>query len=154
MIVITRHGQADSPAYSDRNRRLTEKGRADAAARGRQLASSGRGHFDIAMVSPYIRALETLDELKGSLEIGHVQITDELVPNASSEVSDFLRYLDESGKHVLAVTHMPLAGLLVNDLCGPAAMGTFDPGDYYVLEKKPGSELYSVTCTTNSFSLM
>ncbi|MBQ8707414.1 MAG: phosphohistidine phosphatase SixA [Succinivibrionaceae bacterium] len=153
MIVIVRHGHAEAAAVSDRNRLLTDRGMVVVRQRAEDMKKRCAA-FDVTLASPYMRALQTLDLIKETVDPGKVQITDELEPDAPAQVADFLRYLDEEGKNVLAVSHMPLVCNLVAELSGPVGMGVFDPGDFYVLEKKPGENLYKVTYTTNSFSLM
>lgn len=153
MIVIVRHGQAEAAALSDRNRLLTEKGKASVEKRAEELAGKCR-NFREVLVSPYLRTLQTFDILKPLLDVGRVQITDELVPNASPSIADYIRYADGQGGNVLVVSHMPLVSGIVSELCGPSAFSAFDPGDFYLLDRKEDEVLYKVIYTTNSFSLM
>jgi phosphohistidine phosphatase len=153
MIVIVRHGQAESAALSDRNRLLTEQGRTGVRLRAADLAARCPA-FRITLVSPYLRTLQTLDILKEFLDIGTVQITDELVPNASADVADYMSCEDGLGGNVLVVSHMPLVSSLVSELCGPSVFGTFDPGDFYMLDRQDDDPEYKVIYSTNSFSLM
>lgn len=65
-IVIMRHGEAESCVSSDEQRHLTEQGREQALMAGQSLVASG--FFpDQLWVSPYIRALQTIDGAVRSL---------------------------------------------------------------------------------------
>lgn len=61
-LVLVRHAKAEAAAPSDHERRLTDRGRADAAEAGRWLAGAGVVP-DHALVSDAARAVETWEEL-------------------------------------------------------------------------------------------
>jgi len=67
-LILFRHAktEARSPSGDDASRRLTERGRDEAALMGRVLAEAG---FlpDLALVSPAVRARETWEALAASL---------------------------------------------------------------------------------------
>ena len=60
-LLLVRHAEAAAPASEgDSQRRLTAQGRADAARMGAYFRASGLV-FDLALVSPALRARDTLD---------------------------------------------------------------------------------------------
>ena len=61
-LVIVRHAKAEAQGPTDHERRLADRGRADARAGGAWLAATGI-RPDLALVSSARRALETYDAL-------------------------------------------------------------------------------------------
>ena len=68
MIVIVRHGTAQCNCDSDFNRRLTADGIADVRKRAEYLRLQNIT-FDLVMVSPYIRTLQTLEIIREAVGI-------------------------------------------------------------------------------------
>jgi phosphohistidine phosphatase len=131
-LVVLRHAKAESFAPDDAARRLTDRGRADAAARGRWLAERA-GELDLALVSTATRARETWELAAGELPAPPELRLDEGLYNASPDaVLDLLRALPESVGSVVYVGHNPTAAslaLLLHDGSGdPAAFDTLSGG--------------------------
>ena len=61
-IMLTRHGKADPLVNPDSQRRLTERGRAQAQSIGRQLHASELDP-DVIFCSPAVRARETAQQM-------------------------------------------------------------------------------------------
>lgn len=125
-LVVLRHAKAETFALDDAARHLTERGRADAEARGRWLAAHV-GRPDLALVSSAVRTRETWDlvaaELDGEVEARH---EDALYGASPDAVLDLLRDLPESVATVVYVGHNPTAAslaLLLDD--GSAAPEAF-----------------------------
>lgn len=135
MIVLMRHAEA-GPALHDADRRLTEAGIRAAADKAMRIKQFAQG-FDVALVSPYFRALETLDAVISEIPSAETQVTAELVPDASPNIGDFLAYLDSVGNKVLAVTHQPLISIVAEYLAPGSSLG-FAPSDFCVLEREDG----------------
>lgn len=110
-VWILRHGQAESSAASDAERRLTDAGRAEVAGMAEQLA----GHaLEAIIASPYRRAQQTAELMRQQLGVRRSIITvDWLTPD-----SDPLAVLDELADRVegevLLVSHQPLVGQLLS----------------------------------------
>lgn len=124
-LFLLRHGNAESSAATDRDRRLSAEGREElhsVLTRCRhELASVER-----VLVSPYVRAQQTYE------------IARQYLPQISAAQQETVGFLKPSGnpraviewaheaadKSVLLVTHQPLVGTLLDELCG------FEPGLY------------------------
>jgi phosphohistidine phosphatase len=81
--------------------------------------------IDRVLVSPFLRAQQTWEAIQTCLPVP-VQIEDvhDLVPYGRSEVvTDYLRALDD--EYVLIISHLPLVGYIVNDLCANAVPPMF-----------------------------
>ena len=124
-IFVMRHGQAVPEASTDALRPLTEQGREDASLMARWLAPQV-SPFDLVLVSPYVRAQQTWQQLSKHLSAAQVETCDQLTPNCDADVaaSIILAYGDAyPNGNVLVISHMPIVGYLVESLCS----GTMAP---------------------------
>ncbi len=137
-LILMRHAEAERAAGSgrDRDRVLSARGQADAAAMGRALASRGM-RPDLAVVSPAARTRQTWDLLHDAF--GDVQVRDdEPLYNGGS---DILRHYVEAGEDeagcLMVVAHNPGVHLLaveylIESAASPAVLdrmsGGFPPG--------------------------
>lgn len=122
-IFIMRHGQAAAEASSDALRPLTVQGRDETCLMAQWLAAQVP-KFDRVLVSPYLRATQTWQQLSNYIVGTQVEICDELVPNADADIaaSLLLAYGDlHPDGNLLVVSHMPIVGFLVESL-SPATM--------------------------------
>lgn len=120
-VLIMRHGEACPHAESDAARCLTERGRAQTAQMTIWLKNK-ISHIDRVLVSPYTRAQQTLDVIKYRFplsEESEIDVLSELTPGGDSALAvDYLMALAKNGvESVLVVSHLPLVGYLVADLC-------------------------------------
>lgn len=126
-LYIFRHGQAESSAPSDAERALTKRGQQDVANMIAQAEDELVG-LDQIWVSPYLRAQQTAQIVISELELGSMPVTTELlVPESQpAELYEQLQLCDADA--LLLVSHQPLVGHLLEDLCGAEAgrypMGT------------------------------
>lgn len=126
-LFILRHGQAEAHASSDFERRLTDKGRADVASMAQRFKSELQT-LDELWVSPLVRAQQSAQALLAEVGASPQLITTEvLVPEA--DLNRLYQLLNRSEvSSLLLVSHQPLVGDVVNDLCGTEpgyhAMGT------------------------------
>lgn len=112
-----RHGEAGFSASSDANRTLTPRGNEQAIIAG-QFLYEQHFAFDLALVSPYVRAQQTLNGLATKVQIAKRQTLADLVPGGNpnqviATLSEQLTGLD----NIIIVSHLPLVGYLVNELC-------------------------------------
>lgn len=114
-----RHGNATLRAPSDAERPLTVQGKEESD----QIAGWLSQHEsvpDYVLVSPYLRARETLERVRQTLKLSDQhEVMPELTPggNAAS-VIDYLMVLASKGIHsLLIVSHLPLVDELVAGLC-------------------------------------
>lgn len=124
-IFVMRHGQAVPEALNDALRPLTEQGKDEVTLMARWLASDIT-QFDLVLVSPYVRAQQTWQQVSKYLSGTLVETCDQLTPNCDADVaaSIILAYGDKhSNGNVLVISHMPIVGYLVESLCS----GTLAP---------------------------
>ncbi|MDP2560183.1 phosphohistidine phosphatase SixA [Psychrobium sp. 1_MG-2023] len=127
-LYIMRHGQAQPIAQTDKQRSLTDTGREESINMAKWLALT-ESQFDLTFVSPYHRAQETFDLVSQEFEQAQQHLVlDELTPNSSPEScgDTLLAYCAQiKAKSALVVSHLPLVGLLVADLCAGSMMPSF-----------------------------
>lgn len=117
-VCIMRHGEAGFSASSDSSRTLTDYGIIQSNQAGIWLKQQDY-QFDFGLVSPYLRAQQTLTELSSHVHVEKVGTNQFLVPGGSpSHIVDVLTLLLADGvDNVIVVSHLPLVGYLVNELC-------------------------------------
>ncbi|WP_052285708.1 phosphohistidine phosphatase SixA [Kluyvera genomosp. 1] len=118
-VFIMRHGDAALDAASDSVRPLTGCG----CDESRQMATWLKGQkVDISriLVSPYLRAEQTLEVVGECMNLPkEVDVLQELTPCGDiGLVSAYLHALANEGTpSVLVISHLPLVGYLVAELC-------------------------------------
>jgi phosphohistidine phosphatase len=118
-VFIMRHGDAALDAASDSVRPLTHCG----CDESRQMATWLKGQkvdIERVLVSPYLRAEQTLDVVRETLSgLSQVEVMPELTPCGDpAMVSAWLQTLANEGvSSVLVISHLPLVGYLVSELC-------------------------------------
>lgn len=121
-IFIMRHAEAEMMAQSDKTRQLTERGLQQSLKQGEWLFSV-MPDFDKIIVSPYTRATSTFEQINSVYDqkLGEkLEIWDGITPYGNPElVSDYLAALsDQNIQNVLLVSHLPLVGEIIAELCG------------------------------------
>ncbi|ACE83990.1 phosphohistidine phosphatase SixA [Cellvibrio japonicus] len=116
-LYILRHGQAEAQVTTDEARNLTDKGRAD-VKRVLEQRHSMIGKLDAIWASSLVRAQQTAAIASGYFPGVGIQTTDMLVPEA--EPAALYEWLIQQGdtSSLLLVSHQPLVGRVVNQLCG------------------------------------
>jgi phosphohistidine phosphatase len=146
VLVVMRHAKAEPYADADRDRSLTARGRADAAACGRQLASWGLAP-DHVVVSSAARTLETWSLVEEQLAGDPVVEVSEAMYAASADTAlEALRLVPDEHRTVLLVGHNPcvayLATVLHDGNGDPEALrrllAGFPPAAAAVLELEDG----------------
>ncbi|MET6678648.1 phosphohistidine phosphatase SixA [Citrobacter amalonaticus] len=118
-VFIMRHGDAALDAASDSVRPLTPCG----CDESRLMANWLKGQkvdIERVLVSPFLRAEQTLDVVGGCMNLpGNVDVLPELTPCGDvGLVSAWLQALANEGvATVLVISHLPLVGYLVSELC-------------------------------------
>jgi phosphohistidine phosphatase len=121
-LLLVRHAEA-GPAARDSARRLTDRGRRDAAAIGRWLAEQDVVP-DHVEVSPAVRAAETWSIAAGELPGGTVEpVTDDRIyANSVDDLLAVIGSVPSTASTLTVVGHNPsLAALVVS--CGAAVTG-------------------------------
>lgn len=114
-IFIMRHGEAEHFAQSDAERALTDRGRSASSAVAAACVAQGIKHFDKVIVSPYLRAQQTWQEISSQFDARQIEISEDITPYGDSEqVAEYVNALIELEKleSVLLVSHLPLVGYL------------------------------------------
>ena len=118
-VFIMRHGDAALDAASDSVRPLTVCG----CDESRQMATWLKGQkveIERVLVSPFLRAEQTLEEVGDCLNLpSSAEVLPELTPCGDvGLVSAYLQALTNEGvASVLVISHLPLVGYLVAELC-------------------------------------
>ncbi|BFO11167.1 phosphohistidine phosphatase SixA [Serratia rubidaea] len=118
-VLIMRHGEAALDAASDAVRPLTLCGRDES----RQMAAwlnTKSVDIERVLVSPYLRAEQTLETVRDALTLPkEAEVMAALTPGGDAAlVVSYLQVLAQQGvESVLIVSHLPLVGYLVAELC-------------------------------------
>lgn len=124
-LFLLRHGTAEPHSDKDRNRRLTEEGRADLRAI-LSASQSSLAEVEALYSSPYIRAQQTAEIALGHLDARkniQTKMSDEITPSGNPHaVIQWLSTLPHQS--VMLVSHQPLIGILLD------ALGGFEAGRY------------------------
>ena len=139
-VCIMRHGEAGFSASSDASRSLTDFGRKQASQAGLWLNQQNY-KFDLGLVSPYLRAQQTFSELSAYCSVPKVETDNFLVPGGSpSHIADLLMTLPARGiENVIIVSHLPLVGYLVNELCPEVSPPMFPTAAIACVELPPNA---------------
>ncbi|MBJ7355834.1 histidine phosphatase family protein [Nocardioides sp.] len=115
-IVVMRHAKAEQTGATDYERRLAERGRADAAEAGRWLAARGV-EPELALVSAAVRTQETWDSLVEGAGWDLDPELDEGLYSAGTQAAlDLLREVDDGITSVILVGHNPTVASLATIL--------------------------------------
>ncbi|MCL2895231.1 phosphohistidine phosphatase SixA [Brenneria tiliae] len=118
-VLIMRHGDAVPDAASDAQRPLSARGY-DESRKMASWLNNQQLDIDRILVSPYLRARQTLEAIRGLLPLPEGdECLPELTPGGDAGfVGGYLQALAKEGTEaVLVVSHLPLVGYLVAELC-------------------------------------
>jgi phosphohistidine phosphatase len=111
-VFLLRHGDAEFEADSDALRNLSSRGKADVWNVARELASR-QDELQTMLVSPYLRARQTAEQVANVVSINSIKESDKLTPEADS--SQALALLEQaSSDSLLVVSHNPLVSRLLS----------------------------------------
>lgn len=138
---VMRHGEAGYSTTSDSSRSLTPFGHQQCVSVANWL-NEQKITFDLALVSPYLRAQQTCSIIAGLVTIKQIETQDLLTPSSSAaHIADNLSMLPLTGvESVLIVSHLPLVGYLVNELCPQVAPPMFSTADIACISLPLASE--------------
>lgn len=119
-IYIMRHGEAQMFANSDEERALTDLGRLESQQVAQlsleQLKLDGENAvFDLVLVSPYLRAQQTWQEISSFIQAKTIETNADITPYGdSAQVEIYLqaRHQIMPIDKVLIISHLPLVGYL------------------------------------------
>ncbi|MCG9679574.1 phosphohistidine phosphatase SixA [Vibrio sp. Isolate24] len=150
-IFIMRHGEAEHYAATDAERALTERGRSASEAVARACAEQGYAQFDKVLVSPYLRAQQTWQEISRSFSAKQIQTCEDITPyGESNQVADYVVAIAEVEElaSILLVSHLPLVGYLTAELVPDMVPPMFPTSGIvcvdYDLAKRRGELLFNI----------
>ncbi|ALQ07633.1 MULTISPECIES: phosphohistidine phosphatase SixA [Pseudoalteromonas] len=152
-ILIMRHGEATPMQADDAARNLTQTGHTEAEKMGLWLAK----HYppDALLVSPYIRAQQTAENVAKNAEFKFSETCSDIVPEGKPQIAaDYLETLIAAHPQCntwLVVAHMPIVSYLVDQLC-PGNMPIFNTGAIAVIsydERTQRSQYMSINAPDN-----
>ncbi|GGP53556.1 phosphohistidine phosphatase SixA [Shewanella algicola] len=118
-LFLMRHGEAGFDAPSDRERKLTETGRIHSGYMANWLGKHVN-QLDLVIVSPYLRAQQTWQEVSKHLPASRkLVVLDDVTPSgdAKKAVDVVLAYAEQyKADNVLVIAHMPILGFMVSEL--------------------------------------
>ncbi|PFG45950.1 phosphohistidine phosphatase SixA [Vibrio sp. ES.051] len=151
-IFIMRHGEAEHFADSDAARQLTQRGRLESEAVARACKEQGVAQFGKVLVSPYLRAQQTWEEISAHFDAKSIDTCEDITPYGQSEhVFDFVSALIEVEKleSLLLVSHLPLVGYLTSEFVQKMTPPMFPTSGLVCIEYEPqtqrGEVLWHIT---------
>ncbi len=142
-IFIMRHGEAENFADSDAARQLTQRGRVESEAVARACIEQGFTQFDKVLVSPYIRAQQTWQEISTHVSAKSIETSEDITPYGQSDcVFDYANALIEVEKleSLLFVSHLPLVGYLTSEFVKDLTPPMFRTSGLVCLEYDPQTQ--------------
>jgi phosphohistidine phosphatase len=131
-LVLLRHSKSDwSVPGPDIKRPLAPRGRRQAPQPARWLASNLRG-LDLAVVSPAVRARETMEIVSAEVEPKRTVVEDKVYAASAIELLDVIQDLPDDAATVVLVGHNPGMEELAWQLAGgyvpmkTSALAAFD----------------------------
>ena len=119
-LLVMRHAKAESVAATDHGRRLTERGRRDAAEAGR-WARSANLVPDHVLVSDAARALDTWAAFRAGAElVVEAEPVAGLYPAGTDAALEILRTAPAGVTTLMVVGHNPTMAQLVSQSPSPA----------------------------------
>jgi len=113
-LLVMRHAKAEAVAVSDHGRRLTDRGRRDAAEAGRWARSAGL-RPDHVLVSDALRARETWSEFRDGAELAlEAEHVPGLYPAGTDAALEILRTAPADASTLMVVGHNPTMAHLVH----------------------------------------
>lgn len=119
-IILMRHGEAEYETQPDSQRNLTELGQKQAAETAQYIVDNYDP--DVFVVSPYVRAQQTLQALIALKPDVPVKVHPDITPDDDA-MQALHGLMDVEGQCVVVVCHMPIvaeiAALLTADAAEP-----------------------------------
>ena len=114
-IILMRHGQAEDETRPDSARQLTDFGQQQAV----QTADYISNHYmpDLFVVSPYVRAQQTLAQLQAQLPNVPVKVQDNITPSDDARTA-LAELATIDAECVVVVCHMSIIAYLASLLTG------------------------------------
>lgn len=141
-IFIMRHGEAEHFAASDAERVLTSRGISESVTIAQICRDKGITAVDLALVSPYVRAQQTWQQVQTVLTASEVETCHDITPYGQAEsVFDYLcaRIEIEQPQSLLLISHLPLVGYLTAEFVSELPAPMFSTSSMVCIEFEPES---------------
>ncbi|MCU4674808.1 phosphohistidine phosphatase SixA [Catenovulum sp. 2E275] len=115
-LFIVRHGEAEFETKPDSSRQLNSNGQQECESTGHWIAEQCTD-FDIALVSPFVRAQQTWNALqKQGVTSKQLVTLQELTPDSDAEkAACVIKAYSQGLNKVIVVSHLPLVCFLVDE---------------------------------------
>lgn len=132
-----RHGEAEPYNSSDKSRNLTLYGRSQAQQAGIWLRQNFE-QIDMALVSPYVRAQQTLESVQQFVDVGKIETNSDIIPSGSAQLThdyvDALLANDPNLTSLLLVAHMPIVSFLLDEFCKSQEAALFGTASIFCVD--------------------
>lgn len=126
-VILMRHGEAERQTHQDSERTLTELGQKQASETAQYIVDNYNP--DVFVVSPYIRAQQTLQALTTLKPDVPIKVHSDITPDDDA-MQGLRGLIDVKGQCVVVVCHMPIVAKM-------AALLTADtPESYHLAEAR------------------
>lgn len=137
-----RHGDAEPIQVVDSSRELSLFGIKQAAAAGKWLQQRYFAHgIDMSLVSPYVRAQQTLTGVRSVVEVKSQEVSNDVTPDGNAQLThnyiDYLLTQQIINRTLLVISHMPFVSYLVDELSDSEQLLFFDTSSIAIIEYDP-----------------
>lgn len=139
-LIIMRHGEAETLRAEDKTRNLTSHGKKQAIEAGRWLAGylGAETPIDLALVSSYVRAQQTYQQLSSQVTVTATQVCNDVIPEGDPKIAnEFVKalfYDSPPSKVLLVVSHMPFVSYFLEEVHKDKQTMLFDTSSLVVVE--------------------
>jgi phosphohistidine phosphatase len=139
-LIIMRHGEAERFRVQDKTRNLTSLGKRQARTAGKWLSGSLGVDVpvDIALVSSYVRARQTYEQLSKQLVVTQNQVCEDVIPEGDPKIAhDFIKVLFEKKSQssvILVVSHMPFVSYFLEEVHVDKQSMLFDTSSMVIVD--------------------
>ena len=139
-LIIMRHGEAERIRVQDNTRSLTSLGEKQAGTAGKWLKDylGADTPVDIALVSSYVRAQQTYEQLSEQVVVSQKQICEDVIPEGDPKIAhDFINVLFESESQpsvILVVSHMPFVSYFLEEVHVDKQSMLFDTSSVVIVD--------------------
>jgi phosphohistidine phosphatase len=139
-LIIMRHGEAERFRVQDNTRSLTSIGEKQARTAGKWLSNylGADTPVDISLVSTYVRAQQTYEQLSKQVVVTEKQVCEYVIPEGDPKIAhDFVKVLfdDESQPRViLIVSHMPFVSYFLEEVHVDKQSMLFDTSSMVIVD--------------------
>ena len=139
-LIIMRHGDAEGFRVQDDTRSLTSLGEKQARAAGKWLGDylGEDVPIDIALVSSYLRAGQTFEQLSEQVVVAKKQVCEDVIPEGDPKtaheiVNDLFEYTPQPSA-ILIVSHMPFVSYFLEEVHVDKQSMLFDTSSIVVID--------------------